>query len=106
MNTLAPRRDIVRERLGNAGAVLALLVLAGLALFGPAGVLAWGEDSTRLNQYEHRLAELRDRKTELENRVQLLDPDNVDPDLASELVRRDLNVAHPDEYIMELEATP
>jgi hypothetical protein len=27
----------------------------------------------------------------------------VDPDLATELVRRNLNVAHPDEYIIELD---
>ena len=34
--------------------------------------------------------------------VGLLDPRAVDPDLSTELLRRDLNVAHPDEYILDL----
>jgi hypothetical protein len=36
----------------------------------------------------------------LRNRVALLDPRHVDPDLAGELLRKNLNVAHPDEVIM------
>jgi hypothetical protein len=39
----------------------------------------------------------------LKNLVVLLDPDHVDPDLSTELVRRNLNVAHQDEYVLELE---
>jgi cell division protein FtsB len=44
-----------------------------------------------------RLTALRDR---LQNRVGLLDPRHADPDLVGELLRRDLNVAHPDEIIL------
>ncbi len=101
MNAIHPRRDTMRERLINAAALIALLVIGALALVGPSGVLAWGEDSTRLAQYEGRIAQLRITAAELENRKALLDPSRVDPDLASELLRRDLNVAHPDEYVME-----
>ncbi|WP_338245028.1 FtsB family cell division protein [Aurantiacibacter hainanensis] len=98
-----PRRDIVRERIGNAAALLVLMLIGGLALIGPSGVLAWGEQASRLDEHEKRIAALQETRAELENRVELLDPENVDPDFASELVRGNLNVAHPDEYVVELE---
>ena len=56
-----------------------------------------------LGEHEERITALQERKAELENRVELLDPENVDPDYASELVRGNLGVAHPDEYVVELE---
>jgi len=96
----------VRDRLVNLGALAVLLAIGGLALFGPSGVLAWGEDSARLAQHRAKIAALHERQDVLENRRNLLDPAHVDPDLASELVRRDLNVAHPDEYVIELDNQP
>lgn len=83
-----------------------LLLVGALALFGPSGILAWGEDSARLAEHREQIAQLQSRQEELENRRKLLDPAHVDPDLASELLRRDLNVAHPDEYVIELEDRP
>ena len=47
-------------------------------------------------------ARLQKQRDALRNRVELLDPKAVDPDLVSELVRRELNVAHPDEVIVPL----
>ena len=38
----------------------------------------------------------------LQNRVELLDPKHVDPDMVDELVRKELNVVHPDEVIVPL----
>ena len=102
MNSLSTRRDIVRDRAVHGAALLVLLVIGALALVGPSGVLAWGEDLARLEEHRERVSQLQRRNGELENRVRLLDPDHVDPDLASELVRRDLNVAHPDEYVIDL----
>ena len=98
-----PRKDIVRERIVNAGALLVLMLIGGLALIGPSGVLAWGENASRLDEHKDRITDLQEQRDELENRVALLDPNNVDPDFASELVRGNLNVAHPDEYVVELE---
>lgn len=80
-----------------------LLVLGALALVGPYGVLAWGENIALLEGREARIAELRADRDRLGNLVARLDPDHVDPDLATELVRKNLNVAHPDEYVIELE---
>lgn len=103
MSPLVHRKEIVRERIVNAGALLVLMLIGGLALIGPSGVLAWGENAARLSEHKERIAALEERKAELANRVKLLDPNNVDPDYADELVRGNLNVIHPDEYVVELE---
>ena len=97
------RREMVREKLARFGALGVLLVLAGLALAGPYGLLAWGENIALLEQREERIGTLKADRAELRNLVTQLDPDHVDPDLATELVRRNLNVAHEDEYVLELE---
>src|SRR5688572_23611482 len=97
------KRDVAREKLSRFGALAFLLVLAGLALAGPYGLLSWGENIALLEQRQDRIATLQAERDELDNLVTQLDPDNVDPDLATELVRRNLNVAHPDEYVLELE---
>jgi cell division protein FtsB len=38
----------------------------------------------------------------LKNRVDLLDPKHVDPDMADELTRKELGVVGPDEVILPL----
>lgn len=103
MSGVAARNEIVGEKLSKFGALAALLLLGGLALAGPYGLLAWGESVAVLEKRQHRIAELRADRAELQNLVERLNPDHVDPDLATELMRRNLNVAHPDEYVIEIE---
>jgi cell division protein FtsB len=91
-----------RDKLIQLGALCWLLLLGGLALAGPYGVLAWGENLSVLEKRQEQIKELKQDKARLQNLVALLDPDHVDPDLSTELLRRDLNVAHPDEYILDL----
>jgi len=79
-----------------------LLFLGGMALAGPWGVLSWGENLSLLQKRHAQIAELQKEQADLTNRVALLDPRHVDPDMASELIRSDLNVVHNDEYIYEL----
>ena len=103
MNTVVTKRELVREKLVRLGALGILLVIGGLALAGPYGVLAWGENIALLEKREARIAELQAERDELENLVDRLNPDHVDPDLATELMRKNLNVAHPDEYVVEID---
>jgi cell division protein FtsB len=96
------RRGIGRDKLKQFGALGYLLVLGGLTLAGPYGFLAWGENLSLLDKREAQIKQLEKDRAELKNRVALLDPRHVDPDMAGELIRSDLNVVHPDEYIYQI----
>ena len=94
------RPQLPRETLTHTFALVALLVIAGVAVAGPSGVLAWSENSRLLEEREAELAQLSAERDELRNRVERLDPDHADPDLVGELLRKNLNVAHPDEFVL------
>ena len=91
-----------REQLTQGLALGALLLMAGLALFGPSGLLAWSEEAQLLQQRKAQIAVLVEERDALKTRVDALDPENVDPDMATEIVRKNLNVVHPDEVVLEL----
>jgi cell division protein FtsB len=103
MNVAAPKRDIIREKISQFGALGYLLLLGGLALAGPYGLLSWGESKTALQAREHKIATLLYDRDQLKQRVEQLNPEHADADLVAEEIRRKLNVAHPDEYVLELE---
>ena len=90
------------EQLKQGAALVLLLALAGFAIAGPTGLLAWNENSQTLQQREAQISALEEKRDALKNRVDLLDPRAADPDLASELVRRDLGVMHEDEVVITL----
>jgi cell division protein FtsB len=84
---------------------LSLTIVAffgGYALFGSNGVLAWGDYTHRLADRRIQLIKVEKARAELANRVALLDLRHADPDLADELIRKDLGLAHPDEIIIPL----
>ncbi len=97
------RRAGSSERLKQAAALAVLLGIAGFAVAGPTGLLAWSENATALEQREQEIARLAAERDALRNRVQLLDPEAADPDLASELVREQLGVIHEDEVVITLD---
>ena len=72
------------------------------AVLGRNGLLAYGEYQRQLVKREQEYAALDKRRMVLKNRVALLDPDHANPDMVDEMVRRELNVAHPDEVIVPL----
>ena len=83
-----------------------LLVIAnflGYAVMGDNGVLSWGDYRRMKAERAVQLAELEAEKARLSHRANLLDPRRADPDLAEELVRRDLGLVRPDEVIIEFE---
>jgi len=83
-------------------ALIALLAIAGYAVLGPTGVLAWSDYKTALTGHSKDLENLEIRRDALKNRIALLDSNGADPDLIGELVRSRLNVVHPDEVIVPL----
>jgi cell division protein FtsB len=85
---------------------LALIVIgnfAGYAVAGPNGLLAWGGYHRDLTQRRVELASLEKERDTMRHHSKLLDPRKADPDMADELVRRDLGLVRPDEVILPLE---
>lgn len=95
-----------KDRTVQAAALATLLIMGGFVVAGPSGIIAWTENERLLAQREARIAQLSVEREQLRNRVRLLDPAHADPDLAGELLRSNLNVAHPDEMVMLLPKQP
>jgi cell division protein FtsB len=94
------RPRLPREGMTQALALAALLILGAIGLAGPSGLLAWSENARLLTQRQAEVARLAAERDRLRNRVELLDPRHADPDLVGELLRNNLNVAHPDEIVV------
>ena len=85
---------------------LALIVVgtfAGHAVAGPNGLLAWGGYHRALKDRQAELSQLEEQRAQLRHRSALLDPRKADPDMADELVRKDLGLVRPDEVIIPLD---
>ncbi len=94
---------MIRRAMGPALALIVIGTFAGHAVAGPNGLLAWGGYNRDLEERKAELAELRAEQERLRHRSTLLDPRKADPDIADELVRRDLGLVRPDEVIVSLE---
>ena len=94
---------LIRRSAMPALALIVVGTFAGHAVAGPNGVLAWGGYHRALKERQAELAELDRERAKLELHSRLLDPDKADPDMADELVRKDLGLVRPDEVIIPLE---
>lgn len=93
---------LAKEGLTQAFALTCLLVMGAWVLFGPSGLLAWSENNRLLTERHKELTLLTEERNALKNRVSLLDPRQVDPDMAGQLLRANLNVVHPDEVVLTI----
>ena len=93
---------LTRDRVTRRVSILALVLIALLAAVGPSGVLSWADNLSQLDTRKAEVAKLEAERDELRNRVALLDPKHVDPDIAGELIRSELNVVHPDDLVIVL----
>ena len=84
-------------------AVIIVGTFAGHAVAGPNGLLAWGGYHRALNERKAELAALQQEKAQLRHHSALLDPRKADPDMADELVRKDLGLVRNDEVIVPLD---
>ncbi len=101
------RSSLISATLRRAGPpALALCVMAffgGYAVLGPNGVLAYGDYTRQLARKQAEFAALDKRRAVLRNHVALVDPRHADPDMVDDLVRKQLNVMHPDEVSIPLD---
>jgi len=85
---------------------LAVVIVGNFATYavaGPNGLLAWSGYSRTLKERKVELSRLEAERAQLKHRSALLDPRKADPDMADELVRRDLGLVRPDEVVLPLE---
>ncbi len=104
------RNLFLRRRIGASARPMLVLLLGGAmlsyALIGPTGLFAWGDYAQEVQRLRAELVTADAEATKLANHVALLDGRRADPDLADELVRRELGVAHPDEVIIPITPAP
>ena len=93
---------LIRRVAIPALAVTIVGTFAGHAIAGQNGLLAWGGYHRALNERKAELAQLEQEKARLKQHSALLDPRKADPDMADELVRKDLGLVRPDEVIVPL----
>lgn len=93
---------LIRRTFWPALALLIVGNFAGYAIAGPNGLLAWGGYHRNLQERKTELAKLEAQKAQLRHRSELLNPKKADPDMADELVRRDLGLVRSDEVIVPL----
>ncbi|HET7709735.1 MAG TPA: septum formation initiator family protein [Sphingomicrobium sp.] len=94
---------LIRRTAAPALAFIIVGTFAGHAIAGPNGLLAWGGYNRNLKERQVELEQLRAEREALRHRSALLDPRRADPDMAEELVRKDLGLVRPDEVIVPLE---
>jgi cell division protein FtsB len=94
---------LIRRVAMPALAVIVVGTFAGHAIAGPNGILAWGSYHRALEQRQAELAQIEQQRAQLKHRSNLLDPRKADPDMADELVRKDLGLVRPDEVIVPLD---
>jgi cell division protein FtsB len=85
---------------------LAILIIAnflGYAIMGANGILSWGDYRRQKSERLVQLADLNAEKVRLAHRAALLDPRRADPDLADELIRKELGLVAPNEVIIPLD---
>ena len=97
------RHGLIRRAALPALAVVVVGTFAGHAIAGPNGLLAWGGYHRDLQERRTELAKLETERAQLRHRSALLNPKKADPDLADEMVRKDLGLVRPDEVILPLE---
>ncbi len=99
-------RPLAVQSLGLALLMGLALVFVARAVTGPTGVLAWRDYHAERQRLEGEVAKAAQTRKALERDVALLNPNGVNPDIADELARRNLNLARPDEVIVLLPPEP
>jgi cell division protein FtsB len=103
MTTKPKSIGMIRRAAWPAVALLVVGTFAGHAIAGPNGLFAWRGYSQQLETRRAELAGLEAERDALRHKSTLLDPRKADPDLADEMVRKDLGLVRTDEVVLPLE---
>ena len=67
---------------------------------GDRGLIAWAQLRQQVVEVEATAKAMAAKRKYLENRVRLLHPESLDPDMLDERARLMLNFGHPDELVI------
>ena len=95
--------DLIRRAALPALALLIIANFVGYAIGGANGIFSWGDYRRLKAERIVELAQLDAERARLAHRSDLLDPRRADPDLADEMVRKELGLVRPDEVIISIE---
>ena len=95
--------EIIRRAALPALALLIIANFLGYAVVGSNGILSWGDYRRQKQEKQVELAALNTERGRLVHRAQLLDPRRADPDLAEELIRKNLGLVRPDEVVIPVQ---
>ena len=93
---------LIRRAAMPALALIVVGTFAGHAIAGPNGLFAWRGYAQQLELRKTELAGLQAERAQLKHKSALLDPRRADPDLADEMVRKDLGLVRSDEVVVPL----
>jgi cell division protein FtsB len=94
--------EIIKRAAWPAVALLICANFVGYAVAGSNGILSWGDYRRQKAEKLVELSQLETERGRLSHRADLLDPRRADPDLADELVRKDLGLVRPDEVVIQV----
>ena len=100
MDTFRSIRRRLQERLILGICLAAIVFFAHSALFDPHGLRRLVSLKATLAQHETVLVERQALREQKEQRVRMLSPDSLDPDLLDERARAALGLARPDEIVI------
>ncbi len=100
MSLFSELRLRARYIVGPVSGICAVGYFAFHAIQGDRGLLALRQLSHRVELARVEYSKIKSRRIEMENRVQLLHPDSLDPDMLDERARVMLNYGHEDEIII------
>lgn len=96
-------KNYLRRAALPAVCILLITYFVSHAITGPTGIFAWKDYEQQRAALMKQADASAEARAALDRQVKLLDPRRVDPDLADELVRKNLNVVRPDEVIVRLD---
>ena len=103
MESQAALKNYLRRAALPAVCILLIGYFVSHAITGPTGVIAWKDYKVQRSELQRQAVVSAEARAALDRKVKLLDPRRVDPDLADQLVRENLNVVKPDEVIVRLD---
>ena len=104
MNDSTAIFDLARRAALPASMLVLVTYFLFHAVAGNTGLIAWKEYRAEHAALQAKAQAVAERREALQRQTDLLDPRRVNPDLADELVRKNLGVVGRDEAVVDLPA--